>query len=222
VSAPRVVFIGSTGGGVLSRLVRHAFVREAALEAVSDRDCGFLGVAAQAGIQALCLPAGDGLAFSNTLFERYAGRSDVVFLSFYTRLFRGAFLQAHAGRIYNCHPSLLPAFAGMHGFEDTLASSAMFMGSTLHLVDEGIDTGATLIQAAIPLDRSLPPALNRHKLFVSQVYAALQFVRWLLDGRVRVADGRVSVAGASYRPSLFSPNLDHDFFDRIGEPDELA
>jgi phosphoribosylglycinamide formyltransferase-1 len=221
-AAPGIVFVGSTGGGVLSRLLAHAFVREAALEAVSDRECGFLGVAARAGVPASCLPAPDGARFSDLLHARYAGRDDLVFLSFYTRLFRGEFVRAHAGRIFNCHPSLLPAFPGMHGFEDTLASSALFMGSTLHLVDEGVDTGTILVQAALPLDRARPVAENRHRLFLTQVYAALQFVRWLRDGRLRLAGGRASVEGARFGADAFSPNLDHDFFDFIGERNELA
>lgn len=222
-SDTRIVFLGSTGGGVLSRLLRHAFVREAALDAVSDRGCGFLDVAAAAGVATACLPSPDGQAFSDALHQRYAGRHDVVFLSFYTRLLRGALLDAHAGRIFNCHPSLLPSFKGMHGFEDTLASGATFMGSTLHQVDAGMDTGPIVLQAALPLDRSLPVAANRHRLFLSQVYGALQFIRWVRAGRLATgADGRPVVAGAAYRPSIFSPNLDHDFFDALGEPDDLA
>lgn len=223
MAAPRIVFLGSTGGGVLSRLVRHAFVQEAALEALSDRACGFLDVASRAGIAAHCLPASTGQAFSDLLHARFAGRSDVVFLSFYTRLLKGELLAAHGGRIFNCHPSLLPSFAGMHGFEDTLASSATFMGSTLHVVDEGMDTGPIVLQAALPLDRSLPVASNRHKLFLSQVYGALQFIRWVRSGRLHTGtDGRPQVAGATWKPAVFAPNLDHDFFDFIGEPDELA
>lgn len=223
MDGPRIVFLGSTGGGVLSRLVKQAFVREAALEALSDRDCGFLAVAASAGIAAHCLPATSGEAFSERLHRRFEGRDDVLFLSFYTRLLRGDLLQAHEGRIFNCHPSLLPSFKGMHGFEDTLASGATFMGSTLHQVDEGMDTGPIVLQAALPLDRSLPVAANRHRLFLSQVYGALQFIRWVRAGRLqRHAGRRWAVDGATFRPGPFSPNLDHDFFDFIGEPDELA
>lgn len=219
----RLVFLGSTGGAVLSRLLGHRFVRDLTLEAVSDRDCGFLSVAAAAGVPAQCLPAETGAAFSDALHARYRGRGDLVFLSFYTRLLSGALLQTQAGRLFNCHPSLLPAFKGMHGFEDTLASSALFMGSTLHQIDAGMDTGACVLQAAMPLDRARPVVENRHRLFLSQVYAALQFVRWVADGRLSLsADGRACIAGAQFRPAIFSPNLDHDFFDRIGAPDELS
>lgn len=221
--ATRIVFLGSTGGAVLSRLLPHDFVQRATLEALSDRPCGFLEVARAAGVSARCLPADSGRAFADALQARYAGHDDLVFISFYTRLLSGDFLAAQRGRIVNAHPSLLPSFKGLHGFEDTLASSATFMGSTLHLVDDGMDTGAMLLQAAMPLDRSLPPAVNRHRLFLSQVYGTLQFVRWLREGRVsRCPDGALRIDGARYRPAIFSPNLDADFFDFIGGPDELA
>lgn len=219
----RIVFLGSSGGGVLSRLLRHDFVRALTLEALSDRSCGFLDVAAAAGVSAHCLPATSGQAFSALLHSRFAGRTDLLFFSFYTRLLGGDFLRGQRGRIVNGHPSLLPSFKGMHGFEDTLASGAMFMGSTLHEVDAGMDSGPIVLQAALPLDRALPPAHIRHRLFLSQVYGALQFIRWWQDGRLqRSADGRWTVAGARFLPSVFSPNLDHDFFDFIGDRDELA
>lgn len=221
--APRLVFIGSTGGGVLSRVASHAFVRHMALEAVSDRPCGFLDVAAHNGIPAICLPAADGATFSDLLAARYGGRGDIVFLSFYTRLFRGAFLAAQRGRILNFHPSLLPAFPGMHGFEDTLASGSLFMGCSVHEVDAGIDTGPCLLQAALPLDRRLPVAQNRHRLFLAQVYSALQLIRWLGGQRLcQGPEGRWTLTGAAFGPGSFAPNLDADFFDFIGEADALA
>ncbi|MBI5108974.1 MAG: hypothetical protein HZA62_09510 [Rhodocyclales bacterium] len=215
--------MGSTGGGVLSRLASHAFVRELTFEAVADRECGFVDVARSSGMRAGVIPSPDGLSFSDALHERYQANQDLIFLSFYTRLFRGSFLKANLGRIFNCHPSLLPAFKGMHGFEDTLASTSTFMGCTLHAVDDGIDTGRSVIQAAIPIDRSLSVAANRHKIFLAQYYSTLQFLRWVRDGRLSLTPAKGScVDGASFAPSIFSPNLDADFFAAIGEENQLA
>ncbi len=221
--ASRVVFVGSTGGGVLSRLANHAFVREMTVEAVADRECGFVEVARSSGMRGSVIPSPDGLSFSNALYERYPANPDLIFLSYYTRLFRGDFLKANMGRIFNCHPSLLPAFKGMHGFEDTLASTSTFMGCTLHTVDDGIDTGHSVIQAAIPIDRSLSVAVNRHKIFLAQYYSTLQFLRWVRDGRLGLTPAKaVSIDGASFAPSIFSPNLDADFFAVIGEENQLT
>ncbi len=207
---------------MLSRVAEHDFVRRLTLEAVSDRTCGFLDVAALNDIPARCLPAGTGAAFSDLLLERYGERSDIMFLSFYTRLFSGKFLAAHRGRILNFHPSLLPAFPGMHGFEDTLSSASMFMGCTVHEVDVGVDSGPIVLQAALPLDRRLDPAVNRHRLFLAQVYSALQLIRWLGEQRlIRGADGRWSVVGGAFAGGGFAPNLDADFFEFINQPNQL-
>jgi phosphoribosylglycinamide formyltransferase 1 len=215
----RVVFIGSTGGAVLARLLRHRRVRAMVLEAVSDRACGFLQVAQAAGVSAVQLDAADGTAFSELLLQRYGQQLDgLAFLSFYTRLFRGRFVEATAGRVFNFHPSLLPAFAGMHGFEDTLASRARFMGATVHEVDAGTDTGAIVLQAALPLDRSRPVAENRHRLFLAQCTSALQLLRWLQDGRLhKGSDGHWTVQGARHAPGVFAPNLDADLFDGLDD-----
>lgn len=219
----KLVFIGSTGGGVFSRLATHACVRDNCLEVVSDRDCGFLQVATSAGIDAVRLDAPDGRTFSADLHRRYQGRHGLIFISFYTRLLGGDFLAEHRGRIFNCHPSILPSFKGMHGFQDTLDSSSTFMGSTVHMIDEGIDSGRIVMQAAMPIDRELPVAENRHKVFLSQVYSTLQFIRWVTEGRLSLrADGGASIKGLSYAPSIFSPNLDVDFFDFAGVPNELG
>lgn len=222
----QIVFIGSTGGGVLSRLARHSFVRTMTREAVADRPCGFLEVARAHGIPAVCLDAANGAAFSDALQQRYVGQDDLLFLSFYTRLFSGEFLARQQGRLFNCHPSLLPIAPGMNGFEDTLAAGCLFMGCTLHAVDSGIDTGAPVLQAALPIDRSRPTADNRHRIFLAQYYTSLQFLRWIRDDRLTfAADGRPEIRDARWQPSPFAPNLDADFADllaAVGETDELA
>jgi phosphoribosylglycinamide formyltransferase-1 len=56
------------------------------------------------------------------------------------------------GRIVNVHPSLLPAFPGLHAIDDALAAGVETTGVTIHLVDEGLDSGPVLAQEAIPVD----------------------------------------------------------------------
>jgi phosphoribosylglycinamide formyltransferase 1 len=182
--AQRIVWVGSTGGAVLSQLLPLPEVQAATLEVVSDRPCGFLDVARRFSTPAVLLPATSGSAFSALLHERHANRRDVLFVSFYTRLFNGEFLQAQAGRILNFHPSLLPAFKGMRGFEDTWASGATEMGSTVHWVDAGMDTGPIFMQQALPIDRSQPMAQARHQLFLLQVQQAQALVQCLSQGLI--------------------------------------
>src|SRR5690606_11458880 len=139
----------------------------------------FLDIAAAAGMATVKLPARDGLEFSSALHARFRGQANLIFFSFYTRLLSGALLHAQKGRLFNCHPSILPAFKGLHGFEDTLASNSLLMGCSLHQIDAGIDTGGCVLQAALPLDRRLPTPHLRHRIFLAQYYTALQFLLWV-------------------------------------------
>jgi len=65
------------------------------------------------------------------------------------RLFGPKFLERFEGRIINTHPALLPAFPGAHGVRDALAYGVRVTGSTVHLVDAGVDTGPILAQEPV-------------------------------------------------------------------------
>ena len=62
------------------------------------------------------------------------------------------FVQAFPHRILNTHPALLPAFPGAHGVRDALAYGVKVTGCTLHVVDEGTDTGPIIAQVAVPVN----------------------------------------------------------------------
>ena len=67
----------------------------------------------------------------------------------YMHLLRPSFLDRFPARVVNVHPALLPAFPGAHAVEDALAAGVAETGATVHLVDEGVDTGAVLRQEAV-------------------------------------------------------------------------
>ncbi len=62
-----------------------------------------------------------------------------------------AFLARFPGRVVNVHPALLPRFPGAHAVEDAIAAGATETGATVHLVDDGVDTGPVLRQEAVPI-----------------------------------------------------------------------
>ncbi len=76
---------------------------------------------------------------------------ELVVLAGYMHLLTRPFLARFPERIVNVHPSLLPAFPGAHPIDDALAASVETTGVTVHLVDEGIDTGSILRQEAVPV-----------------------------------------------------------------------
>ena len=114
---------------------------------------------------------------------------DVVVTAGYLRLLGRPVLDAYAGRWLNVHPSLLPAFPGMHGVADALDYGVKVTGVTVFLVDEGVDTGTIVAQEAIevlPDDDwdSLEARVHEveHRLLPTATAA-------LVEGRIRV-DGR--------------------------------
>ncbi len=77
---------------------------------------------------------------------------ELVVLAGYMHLLTKPFLARFPGRIVNVHPSLLPAFPGLHAIDEALAAGVETTGVTVHLVDEGLDTGPVLAQEQVPVE----------------------------------------------------------------------
>jgi phosphoribosylglycinamide formyltransferase-1 len=78
-------------------------------------------------------------------------RPDLIVCAGFMKLVGKPFLARFAGRCLNTHPALLPSFPGMHGVRDALAYGVKVTGCTVFLVDEGVDAGPVLAQAAVPV-----------------------------------------------------------------------
>lgn len=76
---------------------------------------------------------------------------ELVVCAGYMQLLRPCFLERFPGRIVNVHPALLPDFPGAHAVEETLAAGVRETGASVHLVDEGVDTGPVLRQETVPV-----------------------------------------------------------------------
>ena len=83
---------------------------------------------------------------------------ELVVCAGYMHLLRPVFLDRFPGRVVNVHPALLPAFPGASAVEDALSAGAAETGATVHLVDEGVDTGAVLRQEAVAVIPGDTPA----------------------------------------------------------------
>ncbi len=149
----RLGIIGSSGGSAL--IAADTCLRAAGLAAdwvvVTDRECGLERWSRNAGLPTHRLPYVSADAFSqasHTLFKE-AGCQDV--LMFYTRRVAAPLIDDL--RVWNIHPSLLPAFAGLQGVADAWRAQVSIFGATLHRVDAGLDTGPVKAQVAAPLKR---------------------------------------------------------------------
>lgn len=78
-------------------------------------------------------------------------KPDLVVLAGFMKILPANFVAALTPNLINTHPSLLPAFPGAHAVRDALAANASVTGVTIHVVDEGVDTGPHIAQATVPV-----------------------------------------------------------------------
>jgi phosphoribosylglycinamide formyltransferase-1 len=116
---------------------------------------------------------------------------DLICLAGYMRLLSPAFINRYPQRILNIHPSLLPAFPGLHAHRDALAHGAKISGCTVHFVDEGLDSGPIIQQAAVPvLDNDTEASLAARILKEEhRIYS--QAIALVLSGKYRIERRRV-------------------------------
>jgi phosphoribosylglycinamide formyltransferase-1 len=81
-----------------------------------------------------------------------AHRPDLVVSAGFMKILGGGFLAGVGCPVLNTHPALLPSFPGVRGVADALAYGVKITGATVHLVDDGVDTGPVLAQAAVPVE----------------------------------------------------------------------
>ncbi len=116
-------------------------------------------------------------------------RVDLVCLAGYLRLLSGQFVAQFAGRILNIHPSLLPSFPGLDAQYQALQHGVKVTGCTVHLVDEQLDSGPILRQAAVPvLDADTVETLSarilveEHRIY-SEAIALVLSGTYCIEGR---------------------------------------
>jgi phosphoribosylglycinamide formyltransferase 1 len=114
---------------------------------------------------------------------------ELVVLAGYMRILGTEFLERFPGAVLNVHPSLLPAFPGAHAVEDALAYGVRWTGVTVHLVDEGVDTGPIVCQEPVAVrDDDTPESLHARLQEVEHRLLP-HAVRLFLDGRLRLPPG---------------------------------
>jgi len=114
-----------------------------------------LSRAERAGVPTFAVPLGEYSsrpAWEHALAQAVVThRPDLVISAGFLKLLSTSFLGAVRAPVVNTHPALLPAFPGLHAVRDALAYGVKLTGCTLHLVDEGVDTGPVLAQRAVPV-----------------------------------------------------------------------
>ncbi|RIH85935.1 Phosphoribosylglycinamide formyltransferase [Meiothermus luteus] len=190
----RLAVLASGRGSNLEALLR-AFPPEDALGQVvlviSDRrGAPALQKAARAGVEAEYLPwpKGEG---GRACFEEAAGqllrerRIDLVLLAGFMRILSPQFVDQWAGRILNIHPSLLPAFPGLHAQRQALQAGVRETGCTVHFVDAGVDTGPIILQRRVPVLPGDTEETLSARILEQEHLAYPEAVRRVLRGEVQ-------------------------------------
>ena len=116
---------------------------------------------------------------------------DLVCLAGFMRILSPVFVRAFPGRILNIHPALLPAFPGLDAQKQALDYGVKFTGCTVHIVDEGMDTGPIVRQAVVPvLDDDTVETLSARILAEEhRIYS--EAVCLMIEGNIRIEGRRV-------------------------------
>ncbi|WP_233195657.1 phosphoribosylglycinamide formyltransferase [Corynebacterium sp. 13CS0277] len=154
----RVVILASGAGTLADAIMRGAAAptpgtRYEVVGLVSDTQCAALDKAAARGVPTAQVPlsAGADRAAWNVALASAVGEyhPDLVVSAGFMRILGEGFLAAFAPRIINTHPALLPAFPGAHAVRDALHYGVQVTGSTVHVVDGGVDTGPIIAQRPV-------------------------------------------------------------------------
>jgi phosphoribosylglycinamide formyltransferase-1 len=126
-----------------------------------------------------------------------AHEPDLLLLAGFMRVLGDAFVRRYEGRLLNIHPSLLPAFPGLHTHRRALDAGCKAVGATVHFVTPALDHGPIVMQSVVPVW----PGDDEHTL-AARVLATEHViyplaVHWYVQGKLHVADGRVTHTDAA-------------------------
>ena len=117
---------------------------------------------------------------------------DLVVLAGFMRILTAGFVQRYAGRMLNIHPSLLPAFPGLHTHRRAIEAGCKVAGTTVHVVTPELDHGPIVLQAVVPVRTDDTEDTLAARVLVMEHQAYPRAVRWWIEGLLApTADGRI-------------------------------
>jgi phosphoribosylglycinamide formyltransferase-1 len=116
---------------------------------------------------------------------------DLICLAGYMRLLSPYFVASFPNRILNIHPSLLPSFPGLESQRQALEYGVKFAGCTVHFVDENLDAGPIVLQAAIPVRDEDTEATLSERILTEEHRIYSEAVKIVLEGKYKIAGHRV-------------------------------
>jgi phosphoribosylglycinamide formyltransferase-1 len=144
-------------------------------------------------------------AFDHALAQRIEARApDLVVLAGFMRILGEQFVRRFEGRLMNIHPSLLPAFPGLHTHQRALSQGVKIHGCTVHFVTPELDLGPIVIQAAVPVLPGDDEAALGARVLRQEHRIYPLALRWFAEGRLVIENGVVRVIGDNAGQSVLS------------------
>ena len=208
-----VILISGRGSNMVSLLnaVKDGSLSVRVAAVLSNRsDAKGLQIAAAAGIVTRVVEHtlySDRESFDAAMAEAIDAFSpELVVLAGFMRILSDGFVTRYAGRLINIHPSLLPSFPGLHTHQRALDEGVRIHGCTVHFVTPTLDHGPIVVQAAVPVLDGDDAATLAARVLAQEHRIYPMAVRWFVEGRLRVVDGRVGLdAPQDQSSTLISP-----------------
>ena len=181
----------------IANSVASGFLEASIAVVISNRpEARGLALARERGLEAIAAPSKgmDREAYDRVLIEllrKY--QADLVCLAGYTRMLSAGFVREFPNRILNIHPSLLPSFPGLDAQRQALEYGVKISGCTVHFVDEYLDAGPVILQAAVPVydDDTVDSLSSRILREEHRIYS--EAIREVLRGDYVITGRRVAL-----------------------------
>jgi phosphoribosylglycinamide formyltransferase-1 len=195
----RIVILISGRGSNMEAIVeacrREGWRAEVAAVIANRPDAAGLGFAERHGIAARCVDHKafpDREAFDTALAQAIDAFSpDLVVLAGFMRILGEDFVRRYEGRLLNVHPSLLPAFTGLHTHRRAIEAGCKAAGATVHFVTAELDHGPIVAQAVVPVMPTDTEATLAQRVLVREHALYPTAVRWFVHDELSLADGIV-------------------------------
>ena len=188
----RIVVLASGSGTLFQELIDARQVHLGKIVGlITDVDCPAIDRAKRADIPHNLIPVGKDRAdwdfnLTNSL-KQY--KPDLIVSAGFMKIIGPQVLAAFSGRIINTHPALLPKFPGAHAVADALAAGEKVTGSTIHFVDEGVDTGEVIAQEKVEIEVSDTENTLHERVKVTERKLLVDVVAKFVSGELMVKAG---------------------------------
>lgn len=187
---------GSNFEAIANNIENGSLAAEIAIVISNVPDAAGIDSAKRRGLKALVLPSAGKSREAHeaeVITALQSPKADLICLAGYMRLLSATFVRTFPQRILNIHPSLLPAFPGLHAQKQALEYGVKVAGCTVHFVDEDCDHGPIIVQRSVPVLRDDTEETLSARILEQEHIAYSEAIKTVLSGKFRIVDRCVLV-----------------------------